>query len=74
MRYDPINFKLTTDSIMLYFVKPEGKHWFYEIYPVVIKHEAAEWDKHLKRKMWYTPEIRKKVLFLMKKLYDRPRA
>jgi len=73
MKYDPIEIVREENNIEFYFMP--GKRWFYEIHSLTKngKYDLGRsdwWDEHLKEKMWYTPELREKVLALMEEIVD----
>lgn len=65
MKYPPIEIELKKDAIELFFIRDYGRQWFYEIPAPRTKDGVEWWNKHLKEKMWYTPEIKEKILKAM---------
>ena len=68
MKYDPIEVEAVDKFIRYSFITENGKQWFYETGDIKKEKDVDEWDTHLGRKMWYTPEVREQSLNLMKKL------
>jgi len=71
MKYDPIELEVDENGIDFYFVRPNGKRWFYQIHSLENEKDIEFWDKHMQEKMWYTPEIRKETIEKMQNLMKK---
>jgi hypothetical protein len=70
MEYDYIEIEKDGNYLKFYFkddIDSDAKRWFYE-FKIKNEKDIERWNEHLSHKMWYTPEVRARVLNYAKEL------